>query len=198
MGPGPCSFLVATNPKRQLLATARLPHELNDSDTQPLYKLVQRCGERPEDYRYSSFVSTCERDELDQLIKDYPDRWHIEEFFNTHHAMGWKRAATLNLHIRYAQFTTALIAQAAVHQLRQRLGPPHAGWEASHLGRHLFQGIDGDLRVIDDTILVTLYNAPNAERLRAHYENLPKKLEQENINPAIPWLCDFKLDFRFK
>ena len=41
-------------------------------------------------------------------------------------------------------------------------------------------------------------NAPNADRLRAHYENLPKKLESENVNPHIPWLYNFKLDFRFK
>ena len=56
----------------------------------------------------------------------------------------------------------------------------------------------GRLLVIDDTILVTFYNAPNTEQLRLHYENLPDKLEKEGVEPRIPWLYGFKLDFRFK
>lgn len=178
------------------LATARLPYRFQRQDTQPLYQLVQRCGER--DYHYKSFLSTSSRDELDQLCFDFPDRWHVEEFFNAYQAMGWNRAGTLNLHIRYAQLTLALIAQAVVAQLRQRLGEPYHHWEADHLGKHLFQGLDGDVRVGDDTILVTFYNAPNAQRLRHHYERLPHKLRRDNIDPRVPWLYDFKLDFRFK
>jgi len=27
---------------------------------------------------------------------------------------------------------------------------------------------------------------------------MPEKLSSEGINPKIPWLYDFKLDFRFK
>ena len=58
--------------------------------------------------------------------------------------------------------------------------------------------LEGDIRVEEDTIVVTYYNAPNAELLRQHYENLPSKLQKEGIDPAIPWLYGFKLDFRFK
>ncbi|HEX2714041.1 MAG TPA: hypothetical protein VHM88_17745, partial [Candidatus Acidoferrales bacterium] len=32
-----------------------------------------------------------------------------QEFFNANQALGWKRAGTQNLHIRYAQMTMALI-----------------------------------------------------------------------------------------
>jgi hypothetical protein len=92
----------------------------------------------------------------------------------------------------------ALIAQTVIHQLRQRIGQPLADWNAAHLAQALFNGLDGDIRVSDDTILVTYYNAPNAGQLRKHYENLPEKLERENICPRIPWLYNFKLDFRFK
>jgi hypothetical protein len=52
------------------------------------------------------------------------------------------------------------------------------------------------LVLADNTILVTLYNAPEPCLLRKHYENLPKILEHENIDPRIPWLYNFKLDFR--
>lgn len=180
------------------LATARLPYRLTGSDTQPLYQLVQRCAEKQDEYHFTAFLSTCQRNELDQLCYDYPDRWHAEEFFNAYQAMGWNRAGTLNLNIRYAQLSMALIAQAVVHQLRQRLGTPYQHWEAAHLGTHLFQGLDGDVRVVRDTILVTFYNAPNTQRLRQHYENLPQKLRDDNIDPHLPWLYNFKLDFRFK
>jgi hypothetical protein len=121
-----------------------------------------------------------------------------QEFFKFNQAMGWHRTGTLNLNVRYAQLTMALLAQAAVHQLRQRLGPPVADWDATHLARNLFDSLEGDIRVRQDTIVVTLYNAPNAELLRGHYENLPDKLWHQGVDPHIPWLYNFKLDFRFK
>ena len=60
------------------------------------------------------------------------------------------------------------MAQTVVHQLRSRLGEPRSGWDASPLAQAFFQGLDGDIRVSDDTILVTSYDAPNVERLRDH------------------------------
>ena len=135
---------------------------------------------------------------MDTLCRDYPKRWHVEEFFNTHQALGWKRAGTMNLNVRYAQMTMALIAQAAIHQLRQRLGEPVAEWDAAHMANSIFLGLDGDIRVTHDTVVVTYYNAPNVELLRQHYENLPDKLQQENVDPRIPWLYNYKLDFRFR
>lgn len=179
-------------------ATARLPYELTHSHTGPFYQLIQRYGERPQEWTFNAFLSTIERDELDVLTRDYPKRWHIEEFFRVHQALGWKRAGTLNLNIRYGQMTMALIAQAAIYQLRQRLGEPVSSWDATHLARSLFHGLDGDIRVMDDTIVVTYYNAPNVEQLRLHYEDLPDQLREQNVDPHIPWLYNFKLDFRFR
>jgi hypothetical protein len=54
------------------------------------------------------------------------------------------------------------------------------------------------VRVKKDTILVTYYNASKAEQWKQHFENLPERLQKEGINPQIPWLYNFKLDFRFK
>ena len=93
--------------------------------------------------------------------------------------------------------TMSLIAHAAIHQLRLRLGQPAADWDAEHLASNFFQGLEGDIRVSKDTVLVTYYDAPNAELLRSHYENLPAKLRQQGIDPRIPWLYNFLLDFRF-
>ena len=39
--------------------------------------------------------------------------------------------------------------------------------------------------------------AANATLLKPHYEGLPQKLKQQGLNPCIPWLYNFKLDFRF-
>ncbi len=178
-------------------ATTRLPYELSHSQSGAFYQYIQRQGEREQDWTFSAFLSTAERDEVDALTLDYPKRWHVEEFFNAHQALGWKRAGTMNLNVRYGQMTMALIAQAAIHQLRQRLGEPVSNWDAAHLAKSLFRGLDGDVRVTQDTVVVTYYNAPNVERLRKHYENLPDKLREENVDPRIPWLYNFKLDFRF-
>ena len=178
-------------------ATATQPYHFRDDPDSVYQELVERSGANPEHFQYQGFLSTTLRPEVQALTHDYPQRWQVEEFFKFYQAMGWHRTGTLNLHIRYAQLTLALLAQAAIYQLRQRLGPPLADWDAMHLARNLFEGLEGDVRVEQDTILITFYNPPNAELLRAHYENLPDKLRQEGVDPHIPWLYNFKLDFRF-
>ena len=178
-------------------ATAKLPYQMARS-AKPVFQFAQRAGEKPSEYRFGAFLSTTDRDEVDTLTLDYPKRWHVEEFFNAHQALGWKRAGTLNLNIRYGQMTMALLAQAVLHRIRRLLGEPYSTWDASHFAKSLLAGLEGDIRVRDDTIVVTYYNAPNVALLREHYEDLPDRLESEHVDPHIPWLYGFKLDFRFR
>jgi hypothetical protein len=179
-------------------ATLRTVYKPARGDGEPYPMVVQRFGEQAEDFRFTAFVCTAERDEVELLTGDYPKRWHVEEFFGLEQPLGWDRAGTLNLNIRLGQMTMALIAQAVLHQLRRRLGEPVARWEAKHLAKDLLAGLEGDVRVTDDTIVVTYYNAPNAESLCRHYQGLPGKLRAENLSPSIPWLYDYKLDFCFR
>jgi hypothetical protein len=178
-------------------ATAKLPAQFKYGPGGTYWQFVERYGERPEDWHFQGFGCTRDGDEVAALTEDYPKRWHVEEFFNANQALGWQRAGTMNFNIRYGQMSLALIAQTVIHQLRTRLGPPYATWDADHLASDLFFALQGDVRVTDNTILVTYYNAPNVEQLRTHYEGLPDKLAQENIRPEIPWLFNYKLDFRF-
>lgn len=177
-------------------ATAKLPIEIKYRHPGKYHQFVERYGERPEDWFYKGFLATSDRDEVEALTSEFPKRWHVEEFFNANQALGWKRAGTMNLNIRYAQMTMALIAQAAIHQLRQRLSEPYRNWDANHLATDLFHALEGDVRATADTIVVTYYNAPN--ELRKHYENLPEKLAEENVQPTVPWLYNYALDFRFR
>jgi len=165
--------------------------------SQACFELVQRSGERAADHQFQGFLSTRDDAPLEQLSTDFPQRWHVEEFFKFNQALGWQRSGTLNLNIRYGQMSLALVAQAIIHQFRQRLGKPYQSWDAVHLARSVFSGLEGDVRVGQDTILVTYYNAPNAALLQEHYQNLPEKLQAQKIDPRVPWLYNFKLDFRF-
>lgn len=166
--------------------------------TEPCHRYIQRAGERPQDYHFKGFCCTAARAEVPTLTADFPDRWHIEEFFRFDQSLGWKRAGTLNLHIRLGQMTLALLAPTVIHQLRRRLGEPFNQWDAVHFAQDLFSGLEGDVRVHQDTVLVTYYNAPQAERWKPHFEQLPERLQREGVDPRVPWLYDFKLDFRFK
>jgi hypothetical protein len=180
------------------MATAKGPYALGQCDAGPLYLFAQRSRENPAKYGYKGFLSTSDRDEVETLTTHFPKRWHIEEFFNANQALGWQRAGTQNLHIRYGQMTMALLAQAAISQLRTRLGAPWSQWNAKHMAREIFGGLDGGLRVHGDTVVVTYNNAPNAAVLREHFEGLPARLASEGVAPEIPWLYNLKLDFRFK
>ncbi len=179
-------------------ATAKLAYTPQESHAGPFYQYVQRQGERPEEYSFNAFLATRDGDEVGQLARDFPKRWHVEEFFNAHQALGWNRAGTCNLNIRYGQMTMALVAQAAIDQFRKRLAPPTTSWDAEHMATAYFGGLEGDVRVRDNTITVTYYNAPEADKLREHYEGLPAKLRAEKVDPRVPWLYEFELDFRFR
>lgn len=180
------------------LAIASRRFKFNKAQSFPLYQFIQRSGESPTQYEFKGFLSTSDRDEVDDLTLHFPKRWHVEEFFNANQALGWSRAGTMNLNIRYGHMSMALIAQTTIYQLRKRLGEPYDTWDAKHLANSVFRGIDGDVRIFNDTIVVTFYNAPNVDRLRQCYEDLPSKLAAEKVDPRIPWLFNFKLDFRFK
>lgn len=81
-------------------ATAVLPFTPHHSRGGPYYELVQRHAERPDEWYFSGFFSTTDRDPVHALTSDYPNRWHIEEFFNFEQSLGWRRAGTMNLNIR--------------------------------------------------------------------------------------------------
>jgi transposase len=179
-------------------ATAKLPYTPTHSQSGPFSQYVQRTGERAEQYHFKAFLSTRDGDEVEALTGDYPKRWHVEEFFNANQALGWDRAGTCNLNIRYAQMTMGLFAQAAIQQFRERISVAEQNWDAKHLAKAYFSGLEGDVRVQEQTIVVTYYNAPDADRLRPEYEGLPDKLSAEGIDPRVPWLYGFQLDFRFR
>jgi hypothetical protein len=121
----------------------------------------------------------------------------MSRVFNAYQDLDWKRAGTLNLNIRFAQMSLALITNS-LRPVPQTPRSSFTHWASQHFASAFFRGIDGDIRVANDTIVVTLYNAPKTDLLKNHYENLPKILERENVNPKIPWLFDYKLDFRFR
>lgn len=179
-------------------ATTERPYRPKNSVAKPYWQTVQRCGESPGAYHFKAFLCTAKEAAVDEPVQQYPKRWHCEEFFNAHQALGWDRAGTLNLNIRYGHMSMALVAQAVIHMLRQRLGSPIARWDADHLAQDFFHGLEGDLRIHHDTIVVTYYNAPNAPVLRNHYTDLPAKLAKEGTDPRVPWLFNYKIDFRFK
>ena len=180
------------------LATAKAPYRFKAKPDVPLHLFAQRSGETPQDYRFKGFLSTTDGDEAAAMTDDFPKRWHVEEFFNTHQSLGWQRAGTHNLHIRYGRMTMAMLAEAAISQLRGRLGQKLAQWDAKHFAKEIFAGLDGGIKVREDTIVVTYHNAAALGPIAHELEGLPARLQREGVDPRIPWLYDLKLDFRFR
>jgi hypothetical protein len=69
-------------------ATTKQRYTPVKSQSGPFYQLMQRLGERPEEWTFKAFLCTTDRDEAQALTRDYPKRWHIEEFFNANQALG--------------------------------------------------------------------------------------------------------------
>ena len=156
------------------------------------YRLIsQREGETTRDYVYKSFLTLSDKPATVLISEMYRERWSIEDFFNFDGAMGFDRASTFNLNIRYGKMSLALLAQAATYQFRQKLSEPYKRWNSTHLAEAVFAKTDGDIRVKDDTIIITCYNAPKELNLHNHYQSLPTKLISEGINPKVPWLYNY-------
>jgi len=176
-------------------ATAITEYQFKQSK-EKYHLLVQRTGEA--NYQYKPFITSNPDHVLQKLSEYYPLRWSIEEFFNFEGSMGWKRASTLNLNIRYGKQSLALIAQALVSQFREKLPKAYINWTAQSIADKVFSRFDADIKVKKNTIFVTYYGIPEEYGFKNHYSNMPQKLENENIDPRIPWLYDFKVDYIFK
>ena len=119
--------------------------------------IIQRQGERPEKYDYKPFLTTSSKNPVELLTEIFPQRWTIEEFFNFNGDMGWNRASTFNLNIRYGKQSLALLAQAATYQLKNKLPNPFKQWTAAHTAQQVLTNMEGDVRIKNDTIIVTYY-----------------------------------------
>jgi hypothetical protein len=160
--------------------------------------IVQREGELPEQYRYKAFISTSKENAQTLLTQIFDQRWSIEEFFNFEGDMGWNRASTFNLNVRYGKQSLALLAQAATHQLKSKLPQPYSQWSAASLAEKVLTNMEGDIRVKDDKIIITYYKDHEPLGLKNIYANIDQQLENQGISPKIPWLFDYKLQFNFK
>lgn len=168
------------------------------SGNKEVFRLIaQRIGENKDDYQYKAFITTSDRGAKELISDIYDERWSIESFFKFENSIGLDRASTLNLNISYGKLAMSLIAQAVTYQLRKRLNTQYKNWDASHLSREILAWVDGDIRVKDDTIIVTFYGAPKHINPK-DYIGLPNILRKEGIDPRIPWLYGYQLDFRFK
>jgi hypothetical protein len=157
--------------------------------------IAERLGEK--DYSYSGFLTTSSIDAQTLLCENYDKRWSVEEFFRFENDMGLNRASTMNLNIRYANLSMAMLAQAATYELRKNMTGDYKKWNARHIANEVLAWNDGDIKVKDDTIIVTFYGSSDYIK-KEEYINLPAKLIQRGIDPHIPWLYNYKLDFRFK
>jgi hypothetical protein len=178
-------------------ATAETTFSFNDSN-QKLKLLVQRQGEVEEKYAYNGFITTSQKNTIELLTENYPSRWTIEEFFNFENAHGWNNASTHNLNIKFGKQTLALMGQAAVYELRQNLPEEFAKLNAENIANKILTNTEGDIKVVDDYIVITYYGNHEKLLLKEKYENIETKLINQNINPKIPWLFDYKLKFNFK
>jgi len=160
------------------------------------YRLIaERFGEK--EYSYKGFLTTSSKDAKTLLCDNYDERWSVEEFFRFENDMNLNRASTMNLNIRYGNLAMAMLAQAATYELRKNLTGVYKKWNAKHLANEVLAWNDGDVRVKNDTIIVTFYGTSEYIK-KEEYINLPDKLMQNGIDPYIPWLYNYKLDFRFK
>jgi hypothetical protein len=76
------------------------------------------------------------------------------------------RASTFKLNVRYGRQSLALLAQAAAFRLRKNLPEPYSRWTATMLSEKVFTNMEGDIRVKDDSIIITYYKDHEVPGLR--------------------------------
>lgn len=94
----------------------------------------------------------------------------------------------MNLNIQYGKMNMALLAQVAIPMMPLRIGPPMAEWDAEHMVIDLFSGLESDIRIKYDTLIVTYYITSNSLLMKSHYEKLLDKLISEGTRLSIPSL----------
>ena len=141
-------------------ATAKLTYTPRNSQAGPFYQYIQREGERPEEHHFKAFLSTMDRDEVETLPEDFSQAVACRGVLQCPSGVEMGQGGDLQSeHTVWADDDGMLIAQTAIDRLRKRLGPPAATWDAEHLAKSYFEGLEGDVRVTDNKITVTYYNA---------------------------------------
>ena len=127
----------------------------------------------------SSFLATVDRDEVQDLTVHYPQRWHIEEFFKFNQALVGIGLYPQPQHPLRTN-DHGVSGPSGYSPDASKTGPTFFSMGCLSPSQRTFRALEGDVRVKDDTIQVTYYNAPHRDRLRQQYENLPDKLQQEH------------------
>ena len=158
---------------------------------------IKKAGKKSDSPLFGQIIKLIPRHLLIKCVDIYQSDKHCSAY-KTYDQLVSLLFGQLNLNIKYGKQTLALIAQAATHQLKNKLPDNYNHWTAAHTAQQVLTNMEGDLRVEDDTIIVTYYRDHEKLNLRHNFENISQILQSEGVNPKIPWLFDFKLDFRFK
>ncbi|KKK88510.1 hypothetical protein LCGC14_2742450, partial [marine sediment metagenome] len=69
-------------------ATTKTAYHLKNSTCGTFYLFIQRNGESEGEYSFDAFLCTDDRNEVEEMALNFPERWHIEEFFKNYQALG--------------------------------------------------------------------------------------------------------------
>jgi len=126
--------------KRKWAGFAIAETRYNFENDQEEYRLiVQRIGEKQDEYEYKSFLTTSKKEARTLICENYDKRWSVEEFFRFENELGISRASTFNLNIRYGKLALALMAQAATYQLRKKMNEDYQKWGSQLKAYQKFQ-----------------------------------------------------------
>ena len=183
------------------LCDCEVAYTPQDSQAGPFYQYVQREGERPEDYRFNAFLATRDGNEVEELTDEFPKRWHVEEFFNAHQALGWNRGRDLQSQHSLRPDDDGLARSGGDRSASQTACPAHDELGREAHGHGLLRGVwretCGSLTVIRFSSHIIML--PMLTSCRAHYENLPAKLRgRERSTRGFPGSTGLSSISRFR
>lgn len=160
--------------------------------------LVERFQNQEGEIRYVGFLSTDERSAEELLLKVYPRRWRIENWFKENDFLGIDSFPCLQLNGIGASLALKLLAYNIFSAFRSDLGGSFARMQPESFYQNFLRHVQGKVQLEKEEIVVTLYGHPHQELLAPRFHRLKEKLQSKGVDPRIPWLNNYPVRFRFK
>ena len=166
-------------------ATAKWTYTPRNSQAGPFYQYVQRQGERPEEHHFKAFLSTRDGDEVEDADRGFSQALARGGVLQRASGIGLGPGRDMQSQHPLRADDDGLVAQAAIDRLRQATWAhlQRAGTRST-CPRLISPGLEGDVRVHDNTIMVTYYNAPDADNYLRTLRELAGQAPSREYRPT--------------
>lgn len=177
-------------------------------ENQPIAKLVTDIDgftgkmnlfvKRNDDDTFFALITNKKYLQPPESMEIFRKRWNIENFFNENTFLGLDRLPSLELNAIQTALTLKMVSYHIVDNFRINLPDHFSKMKPESIYENFIQNVQGKVQIKKDKLQVDIYGFKHQAVVAPLFRNLEQKLINKEVDPRIPWLNNYALNFSFK